>query len=193
VLQEEVEGLQAQISELVDDKAKGLEEHQGVVRGLRSKVADAQEEVSLLKSRVDQLEVREEEQHTTPRTYAEAASRLSPVAKSFTPRKKEVADVEMQDAGRAPTERGLKEGSKPGVAHRAIVVHGLPTHRRVGEMWHWLEKDNRRVKIAGARWLLKDRAGKLASSLVVYLRKPLQEGKLRMGSRFFRATACIWG
>jgi len=62
-------------------------------------------------------------------------------------------------------------------------------------MRRWLEEDNHGVLIAGARWLLQEgrRVGKAASSLVIYLDKPLPEGrKLRMGFKIFRTTNYRW-
>ena len=56
---------------------------------------------------------------------------------------------------------------------RAIIVRGIPTSRKIGKVWRWMEEDNKgiRLKIIGARWLLQEarRVGKLASSVVLYL------------------------
>ena len=57
-------------------------------------------------------------------------------------------------------------------------------------MRRWIEEDNRGVKIMGIRWLLReDRQGQVASSLVIYMRDPVEA---TMGRRLFRITGYDW-
>ena len=77
----------------------------------------------------------------------------------------------------------------------AVVVRGVPTGRKIGNMWRWMEEDNKRIglKILGARWLLQEarRVGKQASSLVLYLASGVKAGtRLRMGQKWF--TTCAY-
>ena len=59
----------------------------------------------------------------------------------------------------------------PATPTRAVVLHGVPTKYKPGQMRRWIQEDNPTgaPKIIGIRWLLQDyrRVGKLASSLVI--------------------------
>ena len=77
----------------------------------------------------------------------------------------------------------------------AIVMHAAPLHYKPGTMRRWIEEDNKDmgVEIMGIRWLLKEnRPGKVASSLVIYMKSARKVEKLRMGRRFFRTTSYDW-
>ena len=47
---------------------------------------------------------------------------------------------------------------------RAVVVRGVPTSRKIGKLWRWMEENNKGIglKILRARWLLEEtrRVGK---------------------------------
>ena len=60
---------------------------------------------------------------------------------------------------------------------KAIVVHGVPTDWRIGGLASFLEA--RTGRVIGVRWLLgvARRAGKTASSVVVYLDKEVFLGR----------------
>ena len=76
---------------------------------------------------------------------------------------------------------------------RALVMHAAPLKYKPGTMRRWIEEDNKRVKILGIRWLLReDRRGQVASSLVIYMRDLMEVTKLRMGRRLFRTTSYDW-
>ena len=62
-------------------------------------------------------------------------------------------------------------------------------------MRRWLEEDNKGTQILGIRWLLQEprRVGKVASSLVIYLRDAIDINfGLRMGRKILRATQYDW-
>jgi len=70
-------------------------------------------------------------------------------------------------------------------------MHATPLKYKPGTMRRWVEVDNRGVKIVGIRWLLReDRRGQEASSLVIYMREPVEVRSLRR--RLFRTTAYDW-
>jgi len=76
---------------------------------------------------------------------------------------------------------------------RALIMHAAPLKYKPGTMRRWIEEDNRGVKILGIRWLLReDQRGQVASSLVIYMRDPIEATKLRMGGRLFRTTCYDW-
>jgi len=78
-------------------------------------------------------------------------------------------------------------------ATRALVMHAAPLKYMPGTMRRWIEEDNKGVKILGIRWLLKeDRREQVASSLVIYLKDPVESTRLRMGRRLFRTTVYDW-
>ena len=94
------------------------------------------------------------------------------------------------------TSPGGEGGFEP-TPTRAVVIHGVPTKYKPGQMRRWIQEDNPTgaPKIIGIRWLLQDhrRVGKLASSLVVYLDESVIVNKgLRMGRRIFRTTNYDW-
>ena len=63
-------------------------------------------------------------------------------------------------------------------------------------MRRWIEEDNKSVPILGIHWLLKQcrRAGKVASSLVIYLGDEIDINQgVRMERRIFRTTHYGWG
>ena len=62
-------------------------------------------------------------------------------------------------------------------------------------MRRWIEEDNKDTVVLGIRWLLQEpsRAGKEASSLVVYLKEAINTNKrICMGRKVFRTTAYDW-
>ena len=74
-------------------------------------------------------------------------------------------------------------------------MHAAPTKFKPGQMRRWVQEDNKGVTILGIRWLLQEgrRAGKAASSLVVYLKEGINTSKgLRMGRKVFRTTVYNW-
>jgi len=81
--------------------------------------------------------------------------------------------------------------------HSALVMYAAPFKYKPGTMRRWIEVDNKGVKIMGIRWLLKeDRRGQVVSSLVIYMRDPVEVTKLWIGRRLFRTTGynwdCLW-
>ena len=68
---------------------------------------------------------------------------------------------------------------------QAVVLHGAPTKYKPGQMRRWIEEDNQgSIKFLGTRWLLPEdrRTGKLASSLVIYLKDKIDINRgIRMG------------
>ena len=80
------------------------------------------------------------------------------------------------------------------------MVHAVPTKHQVGDLWAWLEADNKGLEIAGARWLLNEdrRQGKCHSSLVVYLANEHHwhgatgTPKVHMGKTAHRTTQYEW-
>jgi len=79
--------------------------------------------------------------------------------------------------------------------HHPKVLHTTPTKYKPGEMRRWVEEDNRGIQILGIRWLIQEhrRAGKLASSLVIYMKEKINLNHgLRMGRRIFRTTEYDW-
>ena len=86
---------------------------------------------------------------------------------------------------RAPPPQG------PPVQARTIVLHGAPTRYKPGQLRRWIKEDNNDIEVLGIRWLLQEprRAGKAASSLVIYLGEIINISKgVRMGRRAFRTT-----
>lgn len=60
----------------------------------------------------------------------------------------------------------------------------------------WIEEDNQGIQILGIRWLVKGdrRAGKLAPSLVIYLKDKANINRgVHMGRKIFRTTMYHWG
>ena len=89
------------------------------------------------------------------------------------------------------------EGGLEPTPTRAVVLHGVPTKYKPGQMRRWIQEDNPTgaPKIIGIHWLLQDhrRVGKLASSLVIYLNESVIVSKgLRMGRKIFRTTNYDW-
>ncbi|KAF8416570.1 hypothetical protein EV426DRAFT_578658 [Tirmania nivea] len=61
--------------------------------------------------------------------------------------------------------------SASSVRAQAVVIHGVPTRYKPGQVRRWIEEDNEGVEVMGIRWLLKQyELEKVASSLVVYTR-----------------------
>jgi len=77
---------------------------------------------------------------------------------------------------------------------QSVVIHGVPTHRKIGKIWGWLQEDNRGVEITGVRWLVKEEArqGKTSSSLVVHLNSRKEEARLWMGRRWYQTAKYDW-
>ena len=62
-------------------------------------------------------------------------------------------------------------------------------------MRRWIEEDNKGITVLGIRWLLQEprRAGKAASSLVIYMKEGININKgFRMGRRIFRTSQYDW-
>ncbi|KAF8417559.1 hypothetical protein EV426DRAFT_699638 [Tirmania nivea] len=79
------------------------------------------------------------------------------------------------------------------VRAQAVVMHGVPTRYKPGQMRRWVEEGNEGVEVMGVRWLLKQHEPeKVASSLVVYTRSAEEVGRLRMRRKFFRTTRYDW-
>jgi len=145
------------------------------------------------------------------RTYTEAASRTA--RHRTEPEQKEPPRL-AAGWGIAVLARGPERGTtmatpparrlsqvQPGKSMaQSVVIHGVPTHRKIGKMWGWLQEDNRGVEITGVRWLVKEKArqGKTSSSLVVLLnsRKALDGGekkaRLWMGRRWYQTAKYDW-
>ncbi|KAF8430832.1 hypothetical protein BGX38DRAFT_1263559 [Terfezia claveryi] len=157
--------------------------------------------------------------HSPTTTYAEAATGsvkkqvvipkekiAPPPEESQAPPESSTPPPESQ-RGRAPPETRSKgkgrlapppETTSPSpTLARTIVLHAAPTKFKPGQMRRWIEEDNKLtgVQILGIRWLTQEhrRAGKMASSLVIYMkdRINLDQG-LRMGRRLFRTTVYDW-
>src|SRR4029077_21281859 len=89
----------------------------------------------------------------------------------------------------------------PGVTHSkgtrgcAVVVHGIPTHRQLGDINRALGL-GRKVGLRALRWLLPEerRQGKKASSLVLYLTTEVAADTLvvRMAGRKMRTCMYDW-
>ncbi|KAF8433847.1 hypothetical protein BGX38DRAFT_1275891 [Terfezia claveryi] len=108
--------------------------------------------------------------HPVP-TYAEAAT--------GSVKKQSVKSREKTAPPRSPRKHSRRPGAKP------------------GQMRRWIEEDNKLTgaQIVGIRWLTQEyrRAGKLASSLVIYMKEKINlDQGLRMGRRFFRTTVYDW-
>jgi len=78
---------------------------------------------------------------------------------------------------------------------RTVVLHAAPTKYKQGQMHRWLEEDNKGTgaQLLRIRWLTQEhrRAGKLASSLVIYVKEKIDLGqRLRMGRKLFRTAGC---
>ena len=82
----------------------------------------------------------------------------------------------------------------PTAKARAVVMHAAPLHYKPGTMRRWIEEDNKGVEIMGIRWLTREHwPGKVASSLVIYMRSAMEIGRLRMGRKLFHTTRYDWG
>ncbi|KAF8464853.1 hypothetical protein BDZ91DRAFT_763872 [Kalaharituber pfeilii] len=61
----------------------------------------------------------------------------------------------------------------------------------LGKVRKWLEASNKLGKTVGIRWLRRKtilvEEGKKTSSVVVYLEKPIEVGKVRLGGRWLKA------
>ncbi|KAF8457052.1 hypothetical protein BDZ91DRAFT_800785 [Kalaharituber pfeilii] len=93
----------------------------------------------------------------------------------------------------------LQHKPEPQPATPAIVVHGITVTKRLGNVRKWLEVDDELgVKIAGARWLLKQerREGKTTSSVVIYLEgagwTSQRPETLRIGGKKYRWDTYEW-
>ncbi|KAF8451693.1 hypothetical protein BGX38DRAFT_1329566 [Terfezia claveryi] len=98
--------------------------------------------------------------------------------------------------GKMPLPSGAGLSPPPTLA-KTMVLHAAPTKFKPGQMRRWIEEDNKStgVQILGIRWLTQEhrRAGKMASSLVIYMKERINiDQGLRMGRRFFRTTVYDW-
>jgi len=129
------------------------------------------------------------------RTYTEAASRA--ISRYRTePEQREPPPLAPRGTERGPAMTTLPARQlspvPPGKSRvQSVVVHGVPTHRKIGEMWGWLQEDNPGVDV---RWLVKEEArrGKARSSLVVHLNSCKTVARLWMGKRCYQNTRYDW-
>ncbi|KAF8426118.1 hypothetical protein BGX38DRAFT_1279077 [Terfezia claveryi] len=136
--------------------------------------------------------------HPPAFTYAEAAT--GSVKKQVVKSREKIAPPPESQKGKAPPEtRGKGKGrlSPPPTLAKTMVLHAAPTKFKPGQMRRWIEEDNKStgVQILGIRWLTQEhrRAGKMASSLVIYMKERINiDQGLRMGRRFFRTTVYDW-
>jgi len=94
-------------------------------------------------------------------------------------------------------ERRARTASQAPPQARAVVLHAAPTKYKPGQMRRWIEEDNKGTgaQILGIRWLTQEhrRVGKLASSLVIYMKESIDLNQgLRMGRKLFRTTGYDW-
>ena len=73
---------------------------------------------------------------------------------------------------------------------QAVVMHAAPLRYKPGTMRRWMEEDNRGVKIMGIRLTREQKPGKVASSLVIYMKSAVEMGKIHMGRKLFYTTRC---
>ena len=141
----------------------------------------------------------------TLKTYAEVAVQVSTTSSSSALRREGKGKAKAEEApvpahmkaAQAPTPPKAQNTPPPArlLQTNAIMMHAAPLHYKPGAMRRWIEEDNQDVgvEILGIRWLLKEnRPGKVASSLVIYMKSARKVEKLRMGSRFFRTTSYDW-
>ncbi|KAF8460756.1 hypothetical protein BDZ91DRAFT_798635 [Kalaharituber pfeilii] len=74
-----------------------------------------------------------------------------------------------------------------------IVVHGIALRKDLGKIKQWLQAANKDLgKITGVRWLRKrtllEEEGKKTSSVVLYLEKETDVGKVKLSGRWLRTT-----
>jgi len=126
----------------------------------------------------------------TIKTYAEAATQAASLGRR--------TKGEVWEKG-----KGKGKENQPPMTHRAptnqartVVLHAAPTKFKPGQIRRWIEEDNHRgVQVQGIRWLTQEhrRVGKLASSLVIYLKEKIDlNHRLRIGRRLFRITEYDW-
>ncbi|KAF8447008.1 hypothetical protein BGX38DRAFT_1270643 [Terfezia claveryi] len=133
-----------------------------------------------------------------PKDKGKAPSKATPPPTTIPPRtnREKIAPPPESQKGKAPPEtRGKGKGrlSPPPTLAKTMVLHAAPTKFKPGQMRRWIEEDNKStgVQILGIRWLMQEhrRAGKMASSLVIYMKERINiDQGLRMGRRFFRTT-----
>ena len=126
----------------------------------------------------------------TRKTYAELAVQASATTSALRREGKGKAKME-----KAPVLAPVHTKTAQASTTHAIVMHAAPLHYKPGTMRRWIEEDNKDmgVEIMGIRWLLKEnQPGKVASSLVIYMKSARKAEKLRMGRRFFRTTSYDW-
>ena len=76
---------------------------------------------------------------------------------------------------------------------QAIVMHAAPLRYKLGMMRRWIEEDNKGVEIMGIWWLMKDHEpGKVAPSLVIYMKSAVDMRKIRMGRKLHHTTRYDW-
>ena len=111
--------------------------------------------------------------------YADAASRA--VTSHKKPEQKEPPPLAPQ---LSPQLSQLPSGKSRA---QSVVLHGVPTHRRIGKMWGWLQEDNESASITSVRWLVMDEArrGKTRWFLVVHLNSCETVALLRMGRQVY--------
>ncbi|KAF8420906.1 hypothetical protein EV426DRAFT_701977 [Tirmania nivea] len=146
-------------------------------------------------------EVAMEATSSTGKTYAEAAeqavSLFPEVPRDDTQGQtiSEESEEEETSTHQSPcvSKAGTSNTLVSSVKAQAVVMHGVPTRYKPGQMRRWIEEDNKGVEVMGIRWLLKQHEpGKVASSLVVYTRSAKEVGRLYMGRKFFRTTRYDW-
>ena len=76
---------------------------------------------------------------------------------------------------------------------REVVMHAGLLRYKLGTMRRWIEENNKGVENMGIWWLTQEHwPGKVASSLVIFMKSGIEIGKLRMGRKLFHRTRYDW-
>jgi len=132
------------------------------------------------------------------RTYAEAATQVTTMPDRGKWKEKEAPAA----PGYSTSAQAWERPTSPSVegAHTTqagtVVLRAAPTRYECCQIWRWIKGDNKGgVQVQGIRWLVGEhrRVGKLASSLVMYVKEKvdLSHG-LRMGRKLFRTAEYDW-
>ena len=133
-------------------------------------------------------------QSSTRKSYAEAATqhsrahRTSPASESRTRTEKGKGKEQAADTPRRPP-----RPAEPSTPERTVVLHAAPVKYKAGQLRRWIEEGL--PQIFGTRWLVQEHrwVGKLASSLVIYMKEGIDlNSGLQIGRRISRTTAYDW-
>ena len=114
------------------------------------------------------------------------------VAEKATPEKTE-SESGYESTGSVVAKAPPSRPPPPTAKARAVIMHAAPLCYKPGTMRRWIEEDNKGVEVMGIRWLTREHwPGKVASSLVTYMKSAMEIGKLRMGRKLFHATIYDW-